>query len=384
MAPPDDPIRFLRRYAPVWALLGPAPELMAGLGDPAGRRIWSTGVPIVLGLAFAVALRFPGRRPWFPYALLVGLGAVSFLRDGAASLYVVSLPYFWVPSGTALRSVLLSGAGALAAIAGGALSGGSAGGSVGGNAIVTVVACAASTALGLAARRALDQSDERARRLAGELATTQTELAEAYRRQGADAERERIAREIHDTLAQGFASIVVHAEAIRSDLAADPDGAARRLLSIERTARENLAEARALVGSSPAPGAAVEGGSIARTLRRILDRFAEDTGLTIDAELDDVDCDPGTRIALLRCTQESLANVRKHAAASTVGVVLTRQPYGVELEITDDGRGFTVGTAGGFGLAGMRRRLTELGGDLTITSSPGDGTRVLVVLPIEE
>ncbi|GAA4616571.1 sensor histidine kinase [Actinoallomurus liliacearum] len=380
MATPDDPVRFLRRYAPVWALLGPAPEVVAGLGDPAGRRIWSTAVPIALGLACAVSLRVPGRRPWFPYALVVGLFAVAMLRDGAASLYVVSLPYFWVPSGTARRSVLLSGAGALAAVAGGALSGASAGG----NAIVTVVACVAGTAFGLTARRALVRSDERARRLAGELATTQAELAEAYRRQGADAERERLAREIHDTLAQGFASIVVLAEAVRSDLAADPDGAARRLLSIERTARDNLAEARALVGPSPAPGGEGEGGSIARTLRRILDRFAEDTGVTVDAELDDVACDPATRIALLRCTQESLNNVRKHAAASTVGVVLTRQPYGVELEITDDGRGFTVGTVRGFGLAGMRRRLTELGGDLTITSSPGDGTRVLVVLPTEE
>ncbi|GAA0345639.1 sensor histidine kinase [Actinoallomurus spadix] len=380
MATPDDQIRILRWYTPVWVLLGPAPEFAAGLTDPAGTRIWSLAVPIALGLAGAVAALFPGHRPWFPYALVAGLGVVALLRDGAASLYVVSLPYFWVPAGTARRSVLLSGAGALAAVAGGALSGHPAGG----NAIVTAVACAAGAALGLAAQRTLARSDERARRLAGDLATTQAELAEAYRRQGADAERERLAREIHDTLAQGFASIVVLAEAVRSGLTTDPDGAARQLLSIERTARENLAEARALVGSSPAPGTGAESGSIARTLGRVLDRFAEDTGLTVDAELDDVDCDPAARIALLRCTQESLANVRKHAAASTVGVVLTRQPHGVELEITDDGQGFTVGATGGFGLAGMRRRLTDLGGDLTITSSPGDGTRVLVVLPTEE
>ncbi|MGH3241492.1 MAG: sensor histidine kinase, partial [Spirillospora sp.] len=95
-----------------------------------------------------------------------------------------------------------------------------------------------------------------------------------------------------------------------------------------------------------------------------------------------------TRIALLRCTQESLANVRKHAAASTVGVVLEHHPHGVELEITDDGRGFVAGTgesgdeSRGFGLDGMRGRLAELGGELTVTSSPGDGTRVLAMIPL--
>ncbi|XUM05325.1 sensor histidine kinase [Streptomyces venezuelae ATCC 10712] len=82
-------------------------------------------------------------------------------------------------------------------------------------------------------------------------------------------------------------------------------------------------------------------------------------------------------MALLRCTQESLANVRKHADASTVGVVLTQGPYAIELEITDDGRGFVVEEARGFGLDGMRARLGELDGELTVTSSIGDGTRVL-------
>ena len=190
------------------------------------------------------------------------------------------------------------------------------------------------------------------------------------------------AREIHDTLAQGLASIVVLAEAARAGIGTDPEASARQLASIERTARENLAEARVLVGSAPREGVAA--GSIAATLRRTLDRFAEDTGLTVDADLPDVRCDQPTRVALLRCTQESLANVRKHAAASTVGVVLAAHPHGVELEITDDGRGFAPGAAsGGFGLDGMRRRLAELGGLLTVTSAPGEGTRVLALLPRE-
>lgn len=150
--------------------------------------------------------------------------------------------------------------------------------------------------------------------------------------------------------------------------------------SIESTARENLAEARELVGS--AEQSRVAAGSVAETLRRTLDRFTEDTGLTVVAELADPVCDQRTRVALLRCTQESLANVRKHAAASTVSVVLTPQPYGVELEITDDGRGFVIGQSRGFGLDGMRKRLAELGGRLTVTSSVGDGTRVLAMVPM--
>ncbi|GLY78548.1 sensor histidine kinase [Actinoallomurus iriomotensis] len=375
----DDQTPILRWYVPLWVLFGPVPEFVAGLDDPPGTRSWSLAVPIALGLACAVSGRRPGRHPWFPYALVAGLGVVSFLRGGAASLYLMSLPYFWLPARSARWPVLLSGAGAAAAVGGGALGDG---GLATGNSVVTLVAYAAGTTLALAVRRVADRAEARARRLDGELVTARADLAEAHRRQGAAEERERLAREIHDTLAQGFASIVVLAEAVRSDLVDDPNGAARRLSSIERTARENLAEARVLVGSSPRETIAAD--SVSRTLRRTVDRFAEDTGITVDADLADVDCDPATRIALLRCTQESLANVRKHAAASTVGVVLAARPYGVELEITDDGHGFSVADAHGFGLAGMRRRLTELGGELTVTSAPGEGTRVLAVLPVEE
>lgn len=250
-----------------------------------------------------------------------------------------------------------------------------------GNVVFTLVGYAVGVLLGLWVHRIVEQSDERVGRLSAELESAQRRLAEAHRRQGAAEERERLAREIHDTLAQGFASIVVLAEAARSGLESDPARSAQQLLSIERTARENLAEARVLVGSAPAGGVAP--GSVARTLARTLDRFVQDTGLTVTADLPDLECDQQTRIALLRCTQESLANVRKHAAASTVGVVLARQQHGVELEITDDGRGFVVEESRGFGLDGMRKRLAELGGELTVTSSVGDGTRVLAFIPVD-
>ncbi|MEV4253178.1 sensor histidine kinase, partial [Spirillospora sp. NPDC049652] len=347
----DDQARLLRWNTVLWAFLGLAPEVVAAHDDPAGTRAWSSGVPIALGLAYAAARRFPGRSPWFFWVLAAGIGAVAYLRDGAATLFIASLPMFWLHARTVRDPVWLSTLAVAAALTGDLLRGGD----LQGNAVVTVVGYGAGTVLALTVQRLLDRADRRAELLGAELADTRSALAEAHRKEGAAAERERMAREIHDTLAQGFASIVVLAEAARPDVRSAPDDASKQLATIERIARENLAEARVLVGSSPHE--TIASGSVTATLRRTLDRFAEDTGLAVHAELDEVDGDQTTRIALLRCTQESLANVRKHADASTVGVVLTRHPDRVELEVTDDGRGFAVEDARGFGIAGMRRRL---------------------------
>ncbi|MBE1531218.1 sensor histidine kinase [Actinomadura algeriensis] len=373
MAPPDDRFRILRWNTVLWLLFGTAPYTVAGLHDQDALRHWATWTPIALGAAHLAALRFPRHRTAFLAVLVAGLGAVAYLRSGGASLFVVSLPTFWLFTPTVARAVAVSGAGAAATLAGGAVRTGD---PLAGNQVVTAAAFAAGAVLGAFVHLLLRRAAERSRRLAEELAAARLELADAHRREGAAQERDRFAREIHDTLAQGLASIVVLAEAARADLTGNPATSAR-LTSIERTARENLAEARVLVGAARRDAS----GSVARTLRRTLDRFAEDTGLAVDAELADVDCDQATRIALLRCTQESLANVRKHAAASVVSVVLAGGADAVELEVTDDGRGFDVAAARGFGLAGMRRRLAELGGEVTVTSSPGDGTRVLAVLP---
>ncbi|WUH97562.1 sensor histidine kinase [Spirillospora sp. NBC_00431] len=389
--------RALRRwYVALWMTLGLVPQALAVWDQPSATRSTTLATLTVLALAYPITgSTFPGnaaaRRYAFLGVLIAGLGGLSYLADGAASLLIVSLPHFWIFAGGPRRAVALSGAAAVATVAGNAVQQGRDGEILTGNAIAALIGYAAAVLFGLWMHRVAGQGDERARLLAADLEETQRRLAEAQRRQGAADERERLAREIHDTLAQGFASIVVLAEAARNGIAADPDRSAQQLISIEQTARENLAEARVLVASG-AGGPAVPGGaapaSVAGALRRTLDRFAEDTGLTVTAELPDVDCDQTTRIALLRCTQESLANVRKHAAATTVGVVLERHPHGVELEITDDGQGFVVGDGDrgdgsrGFGLDGMRRRLAELGGELTITSSPGDGTRVLAMVPL--
>jgi signal transduction histidine kinase len=372
-----------RWYILFWVFLGLIPMMVAGKDAPGATKIWTMGLPAVPAVCYLIMRAFPANRvlrpDTFVWVLVVALGAMSYIREGGATAYVATLPHFWFLVRDPRSSIWYSGvAAAVTALAGIAPQGWSPE-LFTGNVVATLAAYAVSVPLGLSVYRYFELSDERVRVLGTELELTQLRLAEAHRRQGATDERERLAREIHDTLAQGFASIVVLAEAARSGLTTDAARSAQQLHSIEQTARENLAEARVLVGSAPQSG--VVPGSVASALRRTLDRFTEDTGLTVDADLSDVECDQQTRIALLRCTQESLANVRKHAGASTVGVVLAGNPYGVELEITDDGRGFVIEDAGGFGLVGMRNRMAELGGEFTVTSSIGDGTRVLAVIP---
>ncbi|MDQ0713191.1 signal transduction histidine kinase [Streptomyces luteogriseus] len=384
--PPNDPYPsgMLHLWNTIsWVLLGLLPTAVAVLDAQEAKKYWSLGLLVLIALCYAIVLALPRNpvlRPnMFLILLSLVMGGISYLLGGAAAFYVVSLPHFWIFVRGPRPSIVLSGLGAATTVFGGTLRQGWSPQFLTGNNVFTVVAYAAGVALGLWLHRFIAQHNARTEQLAAELDNAQRELAEAHQRQGAAAERERIAREIHDTLAQGFASIIVLAEAARSAIAADAEKCDQQLLSIAQTARENFAEARVLVGSAPQSGVAA--GSVATTLRRTVDRFAQDTGLTVTTELADVDCDQTTRIALLRCTQESLANVRKHAAATTVGVVLTRHPHGVELEITDDGRGFVVDEANGFGLVGMRKRLAELDGDLAVTSSVGDGTRVLAMIP---
>ncbi|MGW0389365.1 sensor histidine kinase [Streptomyces sp. NPDC003042] len=372
--------RFHSWYTAAWVLLGLIPSVIGVENDSGAPKWGALALLAVLAAAYTCVRRFPDNpllRPQAYLALLaLGLGAMGGLPGGGAALFIVSLPQFWLFASGVRASIVLSGAAAAATAVGSTLRSDE---SLTGNVVFVFIGYAASVLIGLLIHRLQADSDARAGLLGAELESAQARLAEAHRQQGAVEERERLAREIHDTLAQGFASIIVLAEAARSTVTSDPKRTAQQLLSIEQTARENFTEARVLVGSAPQSGLAP--GSVAVTLRRTLDRFTQDTGLTVEAELPpDIDCDQQTRIALLRCTQESLANVRKHAAATTVGVTLTQHPHAIELEITDDGRGFVVEDSRGFGLDGMRKRLAELDGELKVTSSLGDGTRILATI----
>ncbi|MFD9389540.1 sensor histidine kinase [Streptomyces sp. NPDC060000] len=375
----------LRRWNAVcWVLFAAMAVGIATLGRPGGAMYEALGLLGSVVLCYALLDRFPDNPVVRPHGylsvLVLALGGLAYLRTSYAALFMVTLPHYWMFGRTPRTSMGFLGLATASTLLGSWLLQGWSAEFLGETAVSTLIVVAVGVLIGLWAHSVVAQSAERAL-LIEELERTQARLSEAHQRQGAADERERLAREIHDTLAQGFASIVVLAEAARAGLAADPARSAQQVRSIESTARENLAEARELVGSGGQPGAVVAG-SVVLTLRRVLDRFVEDTGLTVEAGLADLDCDQRTRITLLRCTQESLANVRKHARASTVGVVLARRPYGVELEITDDGAGFTVEESSGFGLDGMRKRVAELGGRLTVTSSVGDGTRILASIPL--
>jgi signal transduction histidine kinase len=234
-------------------------------------------------------------------------------------------------------------------------------------------------ALGLWVARTMLQSQTNAVLLA-ELRAAQAQLAVTQHAAGVATERERIAREIHDTLAQGFMSVVTQAQVASSALdRGDADDVRERLVVMEATARDNLAEARALVAASaPAP---LQGGSLADALRRLAARWAAETGLRAVVEADGVGpLAPGDEVVLLRAAQEALTNVRRHAGASAVRVSLAGGGSGpVRLEVADDAVGIPAGTPEGYGLRGMRDRVVSVGGALALMGRAG--TVVAVSLP---
>lgn len=224
------------------------------------------------------------------------------------------------------------------------------------------------------------QSQQRAA-LITELRRTQEQLAEVSHDRGALAERERLSRDIHDTLAQGFTSIVMLLEAADAEIGGNDEAARRHLELARSTARENLAEARSLVAALSPAGLA--DGSLVDAVRRLVSRCAEEMQM---AEAVSVTGRPrrlssAVEVVLLRAAQESLANVRKHAGAARVEVHLDYGATRTTLQVCDDGSGFEPGLAEGFGLAGMRGRAEQVGGSLRLTSSPGAGTTVRLQVP---
>lgn len=227
----------------------------------------------------------------------------------------------------------------------------------------------------------VEQSHERAR-LLEQIGATRAELAAAHQAQGAAAERERLAREIHDTLAQGFTSIVMLAQTA----AVEHPPAGERLALIEEVARENLAEARALVAAfAPAP---LADATLAEALRRIGQRAAAQGGFTVQVGAGPTMLTRADEVVVLRTVQEALANVVRHAGARQVEVVLgtgaglEATAGEVVVEVRDDGRGFDPAAPGaGFGLPGLRARAASAGCALVVVSAPGRGTTVRLVLP---
>jgi signal transduction histidine kinase len=220
-------------------------------------------------------------------------------------------------------------------------------------------------------------------RLLGKLHVAQAQLALTSHEAGVLAERERLAREIHDTLAQGFTSVIMQAQAATAALDVGDDAAAReRLHVVENTARDNLAEARALVAAFAPVG--LQDASLPQALGRLGTRFAEETGLTVTVGADGVGVlPPAIEVVLLRAAQEAFANVRRHAHARSVVVRLERADRGVTLTVSDDGRGLGPEVSDGFGLSGMRDRVRSVGGTLAVGPGDDGGTTLRARVPVD-
>ncbi len=229
----------------------------------------------------------------------------------------------------------------------------------------------------------LIRESRRNRDLLTALRATQAELASAEREAGALEERERIARDIHDTIAQGFTSIVMLSQAGESALGrGDEEHAARRFAEIQETARDNLAEARALVAAMAPPS--LERDGLVGALQRLADRHASETGVPVRFAVDGTPraLAPSSEVTALRAAQESLANVRRHAGATSIEVVLVFDEDGATVTVSDDGVGFDpAAPREGFGLDGLASRVEIVGGLVDVASDPGSGTRVRVRVP---
>lgn len=247
--------------------------------------------------------------------------------------------------------------------------------------ITSGLSLAFSLALGLWIARIADLSEER-QRLLDELHATQDQLAAVSRDAGVASERERLAREIHDTIAQDLTGLVLLAQQARRELGGGRSAAAaENLAMIEENARTALAETRALVAAS-APVSLTTGG-LADALDRLASRFTRETGIAVTVTGDPGVLDRDAEVVLLRCAQESLANVRKHSGARTATLQLTGRDGAVRLVVTDDGHGFDPASrSDGFGLGGMRDRLALVGGALDVSSSDR-GTTLIATLPRE-
>jgi signal transduction histidine kinase len=220
-------------------------------------------------------------------------------------------------------------------------------------------------------------------------------LVEEARRTGRQAgvlrERHRMAREIHDTLAQGFTSIVMNLEAAEGAMPQGFMRAQHHLNQARITARESLTEARRLVWALRPD--LLEEASLPDALGELAQRWSQESGITAAFATTGTPCPllPEIEATLFRVAQEALSNVRKHArGASRAALTLSYMGDTVALDTRDDGAGFDPARevekvrdrySGGFGLRGMRERVEGVGGTLSIESAPGEGSALVVELP---
>lgn len=239
--------------------------------------------------------------------------------------------------------------------------------------------------------RELSPEDLRLLYTVGDLMGMAVERIRLYSRSmqiGVIEERNRLAREIHDTLAQGLSAVALHLESADALLEAgmDPERVQQAVQQALKMTRANLEEARRSVLDLRA--APLEGRPLTEALAELARERSEQSGLEVQFMEEGGSRPLPVRIetGLYRIVQEALNNVMQHAQAEHAEVKLVSTPNEVRLVVADDGRGFDPETApqGRFGLVGLSERARLLGGSLRLETSPGEGTRVEVILPVEK
>ena len=338
---------------------------LAGLRYPSGWRSAIYPAMAVLGVMVLVSIH---NSFWF-FSLVVFFQVWMLLPLWAAAPTSAGLSLFlWVRGSIVDGEAFQPSPGSILIFAAGALI---------------------STMIGLLIWSMARQSGQRLD-LIRQLEAERSARRDAEREAGALAERARLSRDLHDTLAQGFTSIVMHLEAADAVIATDSP-ARRPVADARQIARDSLGEVRRLVWALRPPQ--LRDADLAAALARMVNTWGAEHRVTAGFRVDGVGAvlSPAIEVTLLRVAQEALSNVARHAGATTVDVVLTMFDDAVHLDIRDDGCGFApddqpaVGgfAAGGFGLPGMRERAAGLGGSVEIESSAGAGTTIAVTLPLE-
>jgi signal transduction histidine kinase len=368
-------------------LIGVVRGVLGGGGWP--LAVASGAVAIVFGAGLAAHRRLgpTGRAVWV-VALLVG--TVALMQVSSDFVWLVFPVWMWVTHVVRLPAALTLTAASVAMVIvtlhqQGQFS----------SAAVLGPVIGALVAVGLArGALRLEHEGEAHRRLLTRVLDSQAEaaaLSEELGRVQRDAavlsERTRLSHDIHDTLAQGFSSILLLSRAAARET--DPQRIHGLLAQIQDAASENLTESRRVVYALAPDDLTASG--IAAPLRRMTAELAAqlDANVTLDIDPTLPRLATSTEVALLRAAQGTLANVRRHSGAKTVSVTLARADNDVRLDVIDDGVGFDPASladaeptlAGGYGLRALRARLAALGGGLAIESEPGQGTALSVTVP---
>ena len=315
------------------------------------------------------------------YAVLLAVGTA--FEPSFAILQAFLFPFVWSTAPSTRSAIVANLLIAVALVVGYTIRSGLAGMATG--AAVAALSVGFSIALGLWITRIAQYGEERAALLA-DLQAAQGQLAAMHREAGVTDERGRLAREIHDTIAQSLTGLVMVAQRAGNRLdGVDGEAAASvrgDIELMEQMGREALTEARGLVASlTPVEPEA----GLAEALRRLAASFERETGVAVTVRADAAGLDRELEVVLLRSAQEALANVRKHAKARTATIEVTVTPAGDEVVLTvaDDGVGPGDAMPGehGFGLAGIRDRAALVGGSFEFGPGAEGGSRLRVVVP---